>query len=187
VLRADNADERLTPVATDLGLSGQARREIFRHRMAELTRAREVASALLLSSSAAAKLGLKVNQDGSRRTALQLMVLPDVGFDRVAEIWPELRAFSESTRDALQADALYAGYADRQRRDIAKAEEEKGRVLPADLDYAAIPGLSLELRQKLAKVRPATLAHADRIDGMTPAAIACIISAARNHSRAGVA
>ena len=180
LLRADNADERLTPVALDLGLASGARREAFEDRMADIGRARSLAGALSLTSAAAAKAGLRVNQDGARRTALQLLALPDVGFDRLAELWPELRGMSAGAREALHADALYAGYAERQQREIESINREQGRLLPASLNYAVIPGLSMELRQKLARIRPATLAVASRIDGMTPAALACIIAAIRS-------
>ena len=186
-LRADNADERLGPAAHSLGLASATRQRAFEARRADIERARHLASSLSLTSAAAARLGLKVNQDGSRRTALQLLALPDVGFERVAVIWPELSGLSEAARDALYADALYAGYAERQQREIEEARSEQGRKLPADLNYAAIPGLSMELRQKLARVRPETLSHASRIDGMTPAAISCIIAAVRHHRTAGAA
>jgi tRNA uridine 5-carboxymethylaminomethyl modification enzyme len=145
-----------------------------------IERARSLAQSLSLTSAAAAKAGLKVNQDGARRTALQLLAQPEITFDRLAALWPELSSVSADAREALYADALYAGYADRQRREIADIEKEQGRPLPEALNYSAIPGLSMELRQKLSKVRPANLAVASRIDGMTPAALASIIAAIRS-------
>jgi tRNA uridine 5-carboxymethylaminomethyl modification enzyme len=111
---------------------------------------------------------------------MQLLALPDVSFEHLVLLWPELRAIPEAARDVLYADALYAGYAERQRREIADITKEQGRPLPEGLNYAAIAGLSMELRQKLGKIRPANLAVASRIDGMTPAALACIIAAVRN-------
>jgi tRNA uridine 5-carboxymethylaminomethyl modification enzyme len=180
LLRADNADERLTPTGIQLGLVNGKRRQAFTDRMSVIEKARALASSLSLTSAAAAKAGLRVNQDGARRTALQLLALPDVAFEQLALLWPELGAVPESAREALYADALYAGYADRLRREIADIENEQGRPLPEGLNYSAIPGLSMELRQKLGKIRPANLAVASRIDGMTPAALACIIAAIRN-------
>jgi tRNA uridine 5-carboxymethylaminomethyl modification enzyme len=95
-------------------------------------------------------------------------------------VWPQLGAVPSFAREALEADALYAGYVDRQRLEISEIENEKSKPLPAGLNYAAIPGLSIELRQKLSKVRPVTLAVASRIDGMTPAALVCIMAAVRS-------
>ena len=101
--------------------------------------------------------------------------MPDVGFERLQTIWPELGLLPNHAKEALAADSLYAGYADRQQREIDDARRENGLVMPVDLDFSAIPGLSTELRQKLTRVAPATLGHAMRIEGMTPAAIACLI------------
>jgi tRNA uridine 5-carboxymethylaminomethyl modification enzyme len=179
LLRADNADERLTPIGIELGIVSGKRDAKFKTRMAEIERARSLAQSLSLTSAAAAKAGLKVNQDGVRRTALQLLAQPEITFDRLAELWPELASVSFDAREALYADALYAGYSDRQRREIADIQMEQGRPLPQALNYSAIPGLSMELRQKLSKVRPANLAMAGRIDGMTPAALASIIATIR--------
>jgi tRNA uridine 5-carboxymethylaminomethyl modification enzyme len=180
LLRADNADERLTRAGLELGIISGMREVKFNKRMDGIERARSLAQSLSLTSAAAAKAGLKVNQDGVRRSALQLLAQPEITFDRLAVLWPELLSISTDAREALYADARYAGYADRQRREIADIEKEQGRPLPEALNYSAIPGLSTELRQKLSKVRPVNLAVASRIDGMTPAALASIIAAVRS-------
>jgi tRNA uridine 5-carboxymethylaminomethyl modification enzyme len=177
MLRADNADERLTPKGIALGLVGAARQAAFGERQSELVQARQLAQDLYLTSAAAAKAGFHVNQDGQKRNALQLIAMPDVGFERVAAHWPQLAALPPRAKDALEADALYAGYMDRQHRDIHQARAEEHLVIPAGLDFHAIPALSMELRLKLAKVRPKSIGHAGRIEGMTPAAIACLIGA----------
>jgi len=180
LLRADNADERLTSTGIELGIVSDKREAVFKTRMDGIEKARSLAQSLSLTSAAAAKAGLKVNQDGARRTALQLLAQPEITFERLAALWPELSSVSTDAREALYADALYAGYADRQRREIADIEKEQGRPLPEALNYSAIPGLSIEIRQKLSKVRPVNLAVASRIDGMTPAALASIIAAIRS-------
>ncbi len=182
MLRADNAEERLTAIGLQLGLVGQHRETAFNRRSAELAMARQLAHELVLTSSAAAKAGLHVNQDGQNRSAFQLMAMPNVGLERLEAIWPQLRAIPAHAKIALEADALYAGYTDRQQREIAEARRENNLAIPNDLDYAAIPGLSMELRQKLTRVGPATLGHAMRIDGMTPAAIANLIGWIKRHS-----
>jgi tRNA uridine 5-carboxymethylaminomethyl modification enzyme len=183
MLRADNADERLTPKGLELGLVEGRRTKAFAKRMGEIEQARALANGLAMTSAAAAKLGLKVNQDGQKRSAFQLMAMPDVGFERLEGIWPDLASLPDHAKQALQADALYSGYMDRQTREIAEARAENAMAIPLDLDFTDIPGLSMELRQKLAKVEPQNIGQAGRIDGMTPAAIACLIGAIRKARR----
>ena len=113
--------------------------------------------------------------------------MPEVGFDRVAEIWPALKDFPAFAREAIEADSLYAGYMDRQTSEIALLRKDEALALPTDLDYAAIPSLSMELRQKLARAKPATLGQASRIEGMTPAGLACLLGTIKKGSAARVA
>jgi len=174
-LRADNADERLTPIGESHGLIGQERRDKFAKRMAELERGRALATSLSLTSAQAAKAGLKVNQDGQRRTALELIAAPHVGFPAVARIWPELAALPAHAVASLEADALYSGYMSRQTADIDAMRKDEKLALPVDLDYAALPSLSAEVKQKLQRTRPATIGQASRIEGMTPAALAQLL------------
>ena len=178
-LRADNADERLTPKGHALGLVGRERADVFAARQALLAEARDRARTLSLTSAEAQKAGLKVNQDGKRRSALDLIATPDVGYDRVASLWPEFASLPAYAREALEADALYSGYLARQEADIVALRRDESLVLPSTVDYAAIPSLSAELRQKLARVRPASLGQAARIDGMTPAALTAILGHVR--------
>jgi tRNA uridine 5-carboxymethylaminomethyl modification enzyme len=176
-LRADNADERLTPKGIAAGLVGRGRSVAFGLRMIEINAGRAQMQALSLTSAAALKAGLKVNQDGQTRSAFQLLAMPDVSIDRLADIWPDLKALPAHVRTAIEADALYSGYADRQRREIERFRADDREAIPADIDYQSIPGLSMELRQKLDRVRPETVGQATRVDGMTPAALACVLSA----------
>jgi len=186
-LRADNADERLTAKGLALGLVGPARERAFTARMEAITAGRGLMQSLALTSAAALKAGLKVNQDGQTRTAFQLLAMPEVTLDRLAGIWPDLKGLPAHVRTALEADALYAGYADRQRREIERFREGDQEAIPADLDYHALPGLSMELRQKLTRVRPATVGQALRVDGMTPAALTTVLAgiARRSDRKAG--
>ncbi|MEO9169079.1 MAG: tRNA uridine-5-carboxymethylaminomethyl(34) synthesis enzyme MnmG [Aestuariivirga sp.] len=186
-LRADNADQRLTPKGVELNLVGSTRQKTFAAKLEVLDQAKKVSRESMLTSSGLAKLGIKVNQDGRSRTALELIAMPEVGFDRVAEIWPELKAFPAFAREALEADSLYAGYMDRQTSEIALLRKDEALALPTDLDYAAIPSLSMELRQKLARSKPATLGQASRIEGMTPAGLACLLGTIKKGSAAKVA
>jgi tRNA uridine 5-carboxymethylaminomethyl modification enzyme len=174
-LRADNADQRLTPMGIKLGIVNVSRESKFKEKLTILENARKVATELSLTSSAAAKLGLRVNQDGKSRSALDLIAMPDVGLARVCEQWPQIAALPQFAQEALEADALYSGYMDRQHIEIDNLRREEGYAIPTDIDYFTIPSLSMELRQKLARVKPETLGQAQRIDGMTPAGLACLL------------
>ena len=174
-LRADNADQRLTQMGDDLGVIGSERRNAFAERLECLNQARVLAKSLIVTSSAAAKLGLKVNQDGKSRSAIDFISMPDVGVEAVERIWPEFAALPHFAKEALEADALYSGYIDRQTVEITNLRREEEHQIPSDIDYFALPSLSIEQRQKLARIRPETLGQAQRIDGMTPAALACLL------------
>ena len=186
-LRADNADLRLTPFGMAAGLVGPERRGRFEAREQAIRNGLSRARQLSLTSGEAARKGLKVNQDGLRRTALDLLAMPDVGWTGITAIWPELAGLKPDVVEALEAEALYAGYIARQDADITALRREERLALPEDLDYAAMPGLSAELRQKLQVVMPATLAQASRIDGMTPAALAIILGHVKRRSRQSAA
>ena len=186
-LRADNADERLTPLGIQLGVVSAARAQRFTARQDMVQHARTMANELGLTSSQAAKAGLKVNQDGQRRTALDLIAMPEVGLQRVKSIWPQFSELPGFALQALEADALYAGYIDRQEADIRALRKEEQLSLSSGLDYTAIPSLSAELRQKLGRVRPATLGQAARIDGMTPAALAALLGHVKRRERREIA
>ena len=174
-LRADNADQRLTQTGKELGLVGAMREQAYGDKIEALSKARIMAGKLTLTSSAAAKLGLHVNQDGKIRTAIDLIAMPDVGIEAVGRIWSEFAQLPQFAKEALEADALYSGYIDRQNSEIENLRREEEYLIPPDLDYFALPSLSNELRQKLAKIKPETLGQAERIDGMTPAGLACLL------------
>ena len=174
-LRADNADQRLTPQGIALGLVHVSRESRFKAKLQILTDARSLADRLSVTSSAAAKLGLRVNQDGKSRSAVDLIAMPDVGLAHVCGLWPEIAALPYFAQEALEADALYAGYMDRQNLEITQLRREESFAIPTDIDYFSIASLSMELRQKLARVKPETLGQAQRIDGMTPAGLASVL------------
>jgi len=178
-LRADNADQRLTPRGMALGCVGKKRGEQFVNKAAALEAARAWAHSATITPNEADRFGLVLNRDGQRRSAYQLLSYPDLGFDAVARIWPELRDLDPKIAQQLETDAKYAVYLERQAEDVARFRRDEALPLPAALDYAVIPGLSNELRQKLGTVRPRTLGQADRIEGMTPAALALVALHAR--------
>lgn len=184
MLRADNADQRLTPKGLALGLVGTDRATAFEVKSGQLGQAMDLARGLSMTSAQAAKAGLKVNQDGQKRTALDLIGMPEVGFARTAELWPELKRLPAFAVEALEAEALYAGYVGRQTAEIATLRREDQLPIPTTIDFHAISSLSIELRQKLTRVKPATLGHAARIEGMTPAGLAALLSHIKTKSRA---
>lgn len=186
-LRADNADLRLTPWGMELGLVGSERRVAFLARKTAIEHGLQLASQLAITPTEARRLGWPINQDGIRRPLLDLLAIPDLGWYRIASHWPILNRLLPDVVEALEAEALYAGYIRRQSAEVEVLRKEDQMALPADLDYGNMASLSNELRQKLLRVRPATLGQASRIDGMTPAALVVILSHARRGLRSSVA
>ena len=186
-LRADNADLRLTPVGLTAGLVSRDREAAFRNREDAIRKGLDLARSLTLTSGEAVRKGLRVNQDGLRRSVIDLLGMPDIHWDRITELWPQLKALQPDVVEALEAEALYAGYLQRQDAEITALRREERLALPADLDYASMPSLSAELRQKLTVVRPSSLGQASRIDGMTPAALAVILSHVKRRDRQSAA
>jgi tRNA uridine 5-carboxymethylaminomethyl modification enzyme len=178
-LRADNADERLTGRGLALGCVGTERAAHYGEKRARLETARALLRERTLTSAAAAKHGLPVNQDGLTRSAFALLSFPEIDFARLVVVWPELDAIDAKTRAQIEIDARYAVYLDRQKTDIDSYRRDESLALPVDLDYAAIAGLSAELRAKLAFLKPHTLGQAQRVEGITPAALTLLAARAR--------
>jgi tRNA uridine 5-carboxymethylaminomethyl modification enzyme len=170
-LRADNADERLTPAGLAIGCVGAVREDAFRMKVQALTRARRLLEDLTLTPTTAARYGLDVNRDGRRRSAFELLAFPGIDVARLRAIWPELHAITEMQAAQLEVDARYASYVDRQEADVASLRKDAAVRIPVDLDYTGIASLSSEVRQRLEALRPVTLAQAGRMEGMTPAAL----------------
>ena len=175
-LRADNADQRLTATFAAAGCVGSQREENFSTKLKALVESRAVLAGLSLTPNQAQKFGISVRLDGSRRTAHELLGLPGVNFHTLKTIWPELGRFGGEIAEQLEIDAQYAGYLDRQEADIAAFKRDEALALPEGLDYAAVCGLSNEVRQKLTAIRPTTIGQASRIDGITPAALTLVLA-----------
>jgi len=180
-LRADNADLRLTGIAESRGIASFERRQHFRDKMVRLDAARALAKSHTLTPNEAAQRGMMVRQDGVRRSAIDLLALPDLAWPHLTAVWPSLAAIEPDVVEQLEIDGRYAGYLDRQDADILAFRREEGLILPDNLDYSAICGLSTECRLKLAAVKPRTLGQAARVDGVTPAALTLVLA----HVRAG--
>ena len=181
-LRADNADQRLTPRGIEIGCVGSERAGMFHVKHSALAAAREQASRLTASPSALAKQGVSINQDGVVRSALDLLAYPEIDWARLTSLWPELAPIPDSIAEQLTIDARYEGYLGRQRQDIAAYRRDEALELPADMDYAALGSLSNEIRQKLSAHRPATLGQAARISGVTPAALVALLKYVRRRA-----
>jgi tRNA uridine 5-carboxymethylaminomethyl modification enzyme len=182
-LRADNADQRLTPRAIERGFASAIRTHAFTQKRAALDKARATARALSLTPSEAARAGLRVNQDGQRRNLLQLLAYPDIAFADLARIWPQIGDWRADVAEQVGIDALYAGYLERQEADIVAFRRDEALALPAGLDYACVGGLSNEVREKLAAARPATLGQAGRIEGVTPGALTALLAHVKRAAR----
>jgi len=178
-LRADNADQRLTPKGITLGCVGSDRARVFHVKQDALGAARDLAVNLRLSPSMLAKHGVSINQDGVPRSALDLLAYPDIAWGRLVALWPELGRVPQAIVDQLTIDARYEGYLNRQRADIAAYRRDEALALPDDLDYEAVGGLSNEVKQKLQAHKPATLGQAGRLSGMTPAALVTLLKHVR--------
>ena len=181
-LRADNADQRLTPLGIKLGCVSDARKAVFDAKMEGLKIARVMCAAKSIPPKDASAWGIKVSQDGVRRTALDLLAYPDVTLNGLSKIWPELADIPAAIKMQVENDARYAHYIKKQQSDVDAMRRDEALAIPASFSYENISGLSNELKGKLQKVQPATLAQAERIDGMTPAALTLILAKIKQFS-----
>jgi tRNA uridine 5-carboxymethylaminomethyl modification enzyme len=182
-LRADNADQRLTPLGVDIGCVDAARSVAFAAKSKRLEEGEALLRSLAITPDEAAKLGLAINRDGRKRSAFELLSYPDVDVALLASIWPEIARLDSDIAEQLAVDARYAVYVKRQELDIASFRKDEGIAIPHGFAFAALPGLSTELRQKLERHRPESLGQAARLDGMTPAALMLLLA----HLKKGVA
>ncbi len=178
-LRADNADQRLTAKGIALGVVGAARAARFGAKALALDEARRTARSLSLTPPEAVRAGFKVNPDGQRRSLMQLLAYREIGFGDLVPIWPQIGDWAPEVREQIEIDAAYAGYLDRQDADVEAFRRDEALALPAELDYGRVGGLSNEVREKLAAVRPATLGQAARIEGVTPGALTALLAHVR--------
>ncbi len=182
-LRADNADQRLTPLGIDCGCVGDHRRQAFDHKMTMLQSARDRLEAKTYTPRDVGNIGVKVNHDGARRTGFQLLSFPDIGFDELIRLDESLSDIDHVSRKQLERDALYVNYIERQKRDVELMQRDESQNIPATFDFTEIEGLSSELKFKLNSAQPSNLAQAGRVDGMTPAALTLILARLRAEQR----
>ncbi|MAZ03437.1 MAG: tRNA uridine-5-carboxymethylaminomethyl(34) synthesis enzyme MnmG [Sneathiella sp.] len=176
ILRADNADQRLTGLGLEIGCIGPEREAAYRAKREELEAARALFDRFSMTPNEARRHGFNVNQDGVRRTASDLLAYPEITTVDIARVWPEVSGFTPEILDQIAIDAQYSGYLERQKSDIRDFRKDETLRLPDDLVFEDVAGLSMEVRTKLAAVRPTTLGQAARISGVTPAALTALLS-----------
>jgi tRNA uridine 5-carboxymethylaminomethyl modification enzyme len=182
VLRADNADQRLTPLGRALGCIGPERAAAFAEKERALAAARDTVRRLAMTPPALRAHGLSINQDGVPRSAADLLAYPDVDLARLQAIWPELAAIPADIAEQIEIDGKYSGYLERQEADIRAFRRDEALRLPRDLDYESIGSLSPEIRLKLRAAQPETLGAAARVSGVTPAALVALLRHVRRES-----
>ncbi len=183
-LRADNADQRLTPLGKELGCISAERTTAFDKKMAGIDGAKSVLEAVLLTPKQLVQAGIQVNQDGNKRSGIDVLAFPNVEFEHILPLFPELEATEKEIREQIMRDSLYANYISRQEKEVAALKKDEEYSIPSNFDYS-IDGLSRELQQKLNKSRPENLAQAARIDGITPAALALILGSLKRLAKNG--
>ncbi|WAC60050.1 tRNA uridine-5-carboxymethylaminomethyl(34) synthesis enzyme MnmG [Brevundimonas sp. SL130] len=186
-LRADNADQRLTPLGMAVGLVGEARAQRFLAKAEKLSVAGVVSRETVFTPKEANRLGIPVNADGRRRSMRELLAFPNVTLDHFVSVRPDIAEWDAEVREQVEIDAGYANYLDRQSIDAEALRREEDLRLPGDLDYAAIGSLSNEVREKLVRVQPRTLGQAGRIEGMTPGALTALLAHVKRSPKAAVA
>jgi tRNA uridine 5-carboxymethylaminomethyl modification enzyme len=175
-LRADNADQRLTDKGIAIGCVGSERTQAYQAKSAALKGARAFADSVTLTPKEGERHGLSLNKDGHRRSAFELLSYPDITIDSLAKIWPEFGTLAPKIAEQIEIDAKYDVYLSRQNADIESYRRDESFTLPDDFDYASLPGLSNEAKQKLISHRPRTIGHASKIDGITPAALTLLVA-----------
>ena len=174
-LRADNADQRLTPLGMQIGCVSTKRKMIFKNKLKQLQEGFSLVKKYSISPNKLEKNGIMINHDGKKRSAFDLLSFENVSFNDVNNIWPETKIIKDDIREQIEIETQYAGYLDRQREDIIDFKREEELTLPKNLDYKTIGSLSNEIVEKLTLVRPPTLGAASRISGVTPAAIIALL------------
>ena len=182
-LRADNADQRLTPLGIEVGCVGETRSAAFQEKMEALEAGRVRLEDQEITASEAAQQGVRIAKDGAKRTGIELLAFADVSFDTLLALRSELSDIPTGIREQLKRDALYAQYVQRQAQDVENLRRDEAQTIPSDFDYSELNGLSHELKQKLLQIRPETLGQAGRVEGMTPAALTLLLARLRKNRR----
>ncbi|NOD84635.1 tRNA uridine-5-carboxymethylaminomethyl(34) synthesis enzyme MnmG [Ruegeria sp. HKCCE3926] len=183
-LRADNADQRLTPLGLELGCVGEGRKVQFEDKMDQLESVKSKLTERTYTPKEVLAAGINVNQDGNRRDGMAILAFPDTSFEDLLPLVPDLQDVDPKIRLQIERDALYANYIARQKRDVEAMKRDESYVIPNEFDYFALDGLSSEMKQKLSQAKPANIAQASRVEGVTPAALTLVLAKLRRDQRA---
>ena len=175
LLRADNADQRLTPLGIKVGCVGEERKVFFERKLNKITEGFDLVNKYKISPNKLEKSGIKINHDGKKRSAFELLSFKNISFNDIGNIWPEIKSIGKEAEEQIIIESQYSGYLDRQREDINDFKKEENLLLPKNLDYKSIGSLSSEIVEKLSLAQPPTLGAASRISGITPAAIIALL------------
>ncbi|RCK40851.1 tRNA uridine-5-carboxymethylaminomethyl(34) synthesis enzyme MnmG [Thalassospira xiamenensis] len=186
MLRADNADQRLTDRGLDIGCVASHRQQVWGDKKLSLETAKRAVSDLTETPNGLAKHDIKINQDGVRRSAYDLLAYPDIDFDTLTRVWPQLSEITPAIREQVSIDAQYKGYLDRQSADVAAFRRDEELRLPRDLDFDSVGSLSAEIRLKLKEIQPETIGAASRIPGVTPAAVTALLGHIKSHKHKAI-
>lgn len=183
-LRADNADQRLTPMGIEIGCVGKERQDAYGAKKAKIDHTIKTLKSKSLTPKEVNAGGVTVKQDGDRRDGIQILAFPDVEFDNILALFPELDGTEREIKEQVERDALYSNYIGRQQKDVDALKRDEAQVIPRDFDYESINSLSNELKHKLGQVQPMNISQAGRVDGMTPAALTLLLAKLRQRKRA---
>ena len=177
LLRADNADLRLTEIGHNLGLVGSFRYQKYSDKKVDLDNLNKIVKNQYVTPNSLSKIGVQINQDGKKRSAFDLLAYPSIDIDKIEEIFDlNLKQYSKEILDQIATEAHYKGYLKKQKSEIISLTKEEKIEIPNNLNYGLIPSLSIEIVEKLTKIKPKNLSQASRIDGVTPAALSTILS-----------
>ena len=174
-LRSDNADIRLTAIGFKLGFVSKKRYKILKNKNLKLTKALILSKSLKASPNELSKFNIKINFDGKKRSAYELLSYKDINFNKLEKIWPKLSNINSEIKKQIEIESHYRGYLDRQEEEIKSFKKDENLVFPKDFDYSSVGSLSNEIKEKLNKIRPPTIGAASRISGMTPPAIIALL------------
>tara|TARA_B110000971_G_C19831112_1_gene418052 strand:- start:147 stop:785 length:639 start_codon:yes stop_codon:yes gene_type:complete len=175
-LRADNADQRLTPLGIKINLVKKIREQSFLDKQIKLVSVLDALKSNLISPNEAAKYSVKIAMDGVKRNGIEVLAQKQVNLKKLRKIWGNIPQYEESIDEQLETDAHYSGYLKRQSYDIEAFKKDEAIFIPLSIDYDSFSGLSNEIKSKLKLIRPKTLGQALRIDGVTPAAAIILLA-----------